>query len=212
MVKVKASLSIYFGLACFIMIASPGGNCIAGDDDSERLNVILILADDMGYGDLSFVNGGMSRTPNLDEIARESVWFNQGYSASPVCAPSRAALLTGMYPHQTGCVTLGMKRFPELTRMDKDLLTMADVFRFNGYKTGLIGKWHCGEGEGYHPMDRGFQEFEGFRGDMVKSYFEYELEINGTIGKYKNQYLTKSLSDRAIDFVKRHKSVPYAAS
>ena len=62
-------------------------------------NVILILADDMAYGDLSFINGGRTRTPNLDRLANESVWFSQAYSAAPVCAPARAALLTGLYPH-----------------------------------------------------------------------------------------------------------------
>ncbi|MCK4748966.1 MAG: sulfatase-like hydrolase/transferase, partial [Bacteroidales bacterium] len=175
----------------------------------NRPNVILILADDMAYGDLSAINGGITQTSNLDRLARESVWFSQGYSAAPVCAPARAALLTGLYPHQTGCVTLGMQRFPELARMDKDLITLADVFGYNGYVTGLIGKWHCGEGEGYHPMDRGFQEFEGFLGYMVQSYFSYELDINRRIQKFENQYLTNDLSKRAVEFVRRHKNEPF---
>lgn len=171
--------------------------------------MILILADDMGYGDLSRINGGISSTPHLDQLAEEGVWFEQAYAASAVCAPSRAALLTGIYPHETGCVTLGVQRFPELTRIYRGIPTMAEAFAHNGYATGLIGKWHCGEGEGYHPMDRGFQEFEGFLGYMVNSYFEYALDLNGSNRDFKGQYLTDELSQRAIEFVRRHKNGPF---
>ena len=89
----------------------------AGVISGERPNVILILADDLALGDLASRNGGVSRTPNLDRLASESVRFSQAYSASCVCAPARAALLTGRYPHRTGVVTLNMNRFPELTRL-----------------------------------------------------------------------------------------------
>jgi len=174
-------------------------------DDHKQPNVILILADDMAVGDLSYINGGRTRTPNLDKLINGGVWFSQAYSASPVCAPARAALLTGFHPHQTGCVTLGMQRFPELTRMDKEMTTIADVFASNDYVTGLVGKWHVGEGAGYTPRDRGFQEFEGFVGYMVNSYYSYELDIQGVEQEFEGQYLTDELSKRAIEFVRRHK-------
>jgi arylsulfatase A-like enzyme len=196
-------------LPVFLMFSTEGLCQESNKPENKSPNVILILADDMAFGDLSRVNGGLTRTPNLDKLASESVWFNQGYSAAPVCAPARAALLTGLYPHQTGCITLDMQKFPDLTRIDKDLPTMADVFRGNGYATGLIGKWHCGEGEGYHPMDRGFDEFEGFLGFMVNTYFSYKLDINRNIQEFNNKYLTNELSERAIDFVRRHKDEPF---
>jgi len=176
---------------------------------TQAPNVILILADDMAYGDLSLINGGMTKTPNLDQLARESVWFTQGYSAAPVCAPARAALLTGLHPHETGCVTLNMQRFPELSRIRKDIPTMADVFSDNGYATGLVGKWHCGDGPEYHPMQRGFQEFEGFKGYMVNTYFDYELDMNHQIQRFDDRYLTDHLTSRAIEFVRRHKDHPF---
>ena len=196
-------------ISFFLLLSSCGCDKTNSDADKDRPNVILILADDMAYGDLSRINGGLSRTPNLDQLAKESVWFSQGYSAAPVCAPARAALLTGKYPHQTGCVTLGMKRFPELTKMDQEMTTLADVFQLNGYSTGMIGKWHCGEGQGYHPMDRGFQEFEGFLGYMVNSYFTYELDMNRTYQPFTDRYLTHHLSERAVEFVRRHKNHPF---
>jgi len=184
---------------------------IGKQSKGEKPNVILILADDMGIGDLSYFNPDLRRTtPNLDKLISESVSFNQAYSASPVCAPARASLLTGLYPHETGCVTLNARRYPELTRMDRELYTLADAFHDNGYATGLIGKWHTGIGEDYHPLKRGFQEFEGFTSaEMIPGYMDYVLDIQGELVGFEDRYLTHELSDRAIDFVRRHQNRPF---
>ena len=174
-------------------------------------NVILILADDMGFGDLSCFNEGRSRTPCLDKLVGKSVWFNQAYSASAVCAPARAALLTGRHPHRTGVVSLNQKKFPDLTSLHPDEVTIADLFRAKGSVTGLVGKWHCGEGEVCHPLNRGFDEFEGFISpdDYLPSYYDYKLSIAGEIHAFKDQYITYDLSDRAVEFVRRHKGQPF---
>ncbi|MEM9984751.1 MAG: sulfatase-like hydrolase/transferase, partial [Bacteroidota bacterium] len=173
-------------------------------------NVILILADDLALGDLSFVNQGQTYTPHLDQLFETGLWFSQAYSASAVCAPARASLLTGLYPHQTGCVSLNMQRFPGLTRIAPQLETMADAFLAQGYATGLIGKWHGGKGEGYHPLDRGFQEFEGFIGaDQVPSYFNYRLESNQVKRAYDQRYLTDDLTQRSLEFIRRHQNEPF---
>lgn len=169
-------------------------------------NVILILADDMGIGDVSLLNEGRTNTPSIDKLAKTGIWFDQAYSAAPVCAPARASLLTGQYPHRTGCVTLNMQRFPELSRMKKGLYTIADVFSANGYVTGLVGKWHCGIGHDYHPLRRGFHEFEGFHGLNVPSYFDYELIVQDSLIDVKDKYLTEDISERAIQFVRRHQN------
>ncbi len=184
------------------------GQLAAGQ--SERPNVILILADDMGYGDLAALNGGLNKTPNLDKLMKESVYFSNAYSGSPVCAPSRAALLTGRYPHRTGAVTLNMERFPELSRIHKNEVTVADIFKANGYSTGIVGKWHVGDGSDYHPMKRGFQEFEGFKGyDVPDDYFNYKLDVNGTYQSFSGEYLTDNLTKRAIGFVRKHSHEPF---
>lgn len=185
-------------------------NVIFGQQQEKSPNVILILADDMGLGDISAFNGGLNRTPNLDKLVRESVYFSQAYSASPVCTPARAALLTGRYPHRTGAITLNMERYPELTRIHKEETTLADVFSENGYVTGLIGKWHIGDGEDYHPLQRGFKEFEGFKGyDVPDDYFNYRLDIQGDYQRFSNAYLTENLTQRTIDFVDRHQQEPF---
>lgn len=177
--------------------------------DVVQPNVILILADDLAVGDLSANNGGRCRTPNLDRLATQSVRFTQAYSASCVCAPARAALLTGRYPHRTGVVTLNMNKYPALTRLHLDEVTLPDVMRANNYRTGLIGKWHCGSGPDFHPLRRGFDEFEGFSGSQELSYFRYRLDINGTESDVDKGYLTDDLSGRAIDFVRRHRNHPF---
>ncbi len=184
-------------------------NIYASDPVKERPNVILILADDMAVGDISSFNGGINKTPNLDKLIQESVWFNQAYSGSAVCAPARACLLTGKYPHRTGVVSLNMERFPEHTSLHLNQVTIADVFKENGYKTALIGKWHLGKDAQYHPMKRGFEEFKGFMGFDVETYFDFKLDINGKYKSYKGEYLTDVISDHAVDYIKQNKEQPF---
>ena len=164
----------------------------------ETPNVILILADDFAIGDLAAFNGGLTKTPSLDKLIDEGVYFNNAYSGSAVCSPSRASLMTGRYPHRTGSVTLNMQQYPELSRIAKSEVTIGNIFQENGYKTGLIGKWHNGLGEEYHPLNRGFDEFEGFVGfNVSETYFKYSLDVQGTYHDVDDKYLTNDLTERA---------------
>jgi len=174
-------------------------------------NVILILADDLAIGDLSVFNQGLSRTPRLDRLTDESVYFDRAYSGSPVCAPSRAALLTGRYPHRTGSVTLNQIKFPNLTRLRLEETTIADRFKRSGYATGLVGKWHSGPGAAYHPLKRGFDEYAGFNDSTdIKTYFKYRLDIQGEYREFEDgPYLTDEFTRRAVDFVRRHRAEPF---
>lgn len=181
----------------------------ARSTDERQPNVILILADDLAPGDLAGGDGRPTRTPNLDQLATESVQFSQAYSASCVCAPARAALLTGRYPHRTGVVTLNQNKYPKMTRIRPDETTIADVLKHAGYKTGLIGKWHTGRGEGFHPLDRGFDEFEGFGGSEDVGYFAYPFSQQRNVAQVKDDYLTDHLNRRAIEFVRRHQNQPF---
>ncbi len=177
---------------------------------ADRPNVVLILADDMAIGDLSCFNGGLTRTPRLDRLVAESVYFDHAYSGSAVCAPSRAALLTGRYPHRTGVVTLNQRKFPEMTRLHLDEVTVADRFSASGYATGIVGKWHTGSGAKYHPLKRGFDEFAGFNESWdIKTYFQYRLDIQGEYQSFDGPYLTDELTDRAVDFIRRHRDEPF---
>ncbi len=176
----------------------------------KKPNVIFILADDMGLGDVSYFNEGRSRTPHIDRLIEESAWFSRAYSGSPACTPSRAALLTGRYPQRTGAVTLNMQRYPELSSLHRQEITMADIFADNGYATGIVGKWHLGNRAPYHPLQRGFQEFAGFLGyDVPDNYFNYRLDIQGVYQEFRDRYLTDELTERAVAFVERHQHEPF---
>jgi arylsulfatase A-like enzyme len=173
----------------------------------SRPNIVFILADDMGYGDFGCFNGGLSQTPVLDALAGEGVCLRQHYSASPVCAPARASLLTGRYPHRTGAVdTLEMRGLDRLALRER---TIADHLRAAGYATGLVGKWHNGALDPrYHPNRRGFDEFAGFSGGW-SPYIDYRLDRNGSVAKSDGRYMTDVLTDEAVEFIERHSAVPF---
>ena len=125
-----------------------------------RPNIIVIIADDLGYGDTGAYGSPQVKTPNIDALAREGVRFTQGYVAHPVCAPSRAALLTGRYQTRFGYEfnPVGRDRTGGVSR---DEVFLPQVLKGAGYSTGMVGKWHLGQPSGYHPLDRGFDSFFG---------------------------------------------------
>ena len=170
---------------------------------TARPNIVLIVADDMGYGDFGCFNYGASKTPVLDHLVSEGMCLTQHYSASPVCAPARASLLTGRYPHRTGAIdTLETRGLDRLALRER---TIADLLRHAGYVTGLIGKWHNGAFDHrYHPNRRGFDEFAGFCGGW-QPYWKWQLDRNGSFSRGDGRYLTDVFTDEAIDFVRRHR-------
>jgi len=170
---------------------------------NKKPNIIFILADDMGYEDFSYFNNGLSDTPVLDGLIKEGICLTQHYSGSPVCAPARASLLTGRYPHRTGAIdTLQVNGLDRLSLKEK---TIADVLQSNGYFTGLVGKWHLGAIDPrYHPNRRGFDEFVGFRGGW-QDYYKWHLWYNDKLVKSDGRYLTDVFTEEAINFIKRHK-------
>lgn len=169
--------------------------------------IVQIVADDMGYGDLSCVNGKASNTPILDGLVDAGLSLSQHYSASPVCAPARAGLLTGRYPQRVGVIdTLETRGLDRLALGEK---TMADVLSSHGWATGLVGKWHCGAiGGGYHPQSRGFAEFFGFRGGW-QDYWDWNLEVGSSVLRADGRYLTDVFTDAAVDFIRRHRHEPF---
>jgi arylsulfatase A-like enzyme len=170
-------------------------------------NVIYILVDDLGAGDFSAFNGGLSQTPRLDALIQEGVCLPQHYSASPVCNPSRASLLTGRYPHRTGSIDTLEGR--GLDRLALREVTLADAFKRAGYDTGHVGKWHLGAFDPrYHPHRRGFDEFLGFRGGW-SDYYRWRLERNGQPFLSDGRYLTDVFTQGAVDFIERHRTAPF---
>lgn len=170
-------------------------------------NIVFLMADDLGYGDIGHFNGGLTHTPNIDELVGDGVCLSQHYSASPVCAPARAGLLTGRYPHRTGAVDTLEAR--GLDRISTDEVTLADYLRRCGYATGIVGKWHNGAMDvRYHPMRRGFDEFVGFRGGW-QDYYDWQLDEGFGRRRANGQYLTDVLADEATAFLRRHRQGPF---
>ena len=176
----------------------------------KKPNFVLIMADDMGYGDFGIFSEGRVSTPFLDALVGESVCLSQNYTGSPVCSPSRAAMLTGRYPIRTGAVTP-----QEVLGYDRIALrevTHGDIFKANGYATGLIGKWHNGALDSrYHPNARGFDEFVGFRGGWA-DYWQYHMDRNGSFEPSDGTYMTDVLTREAVQFIDRHAEEPFFLS
>jgi arylsulfatase A-like enzyme len=171
---------------------------------TDRPNIVLIIADDMGYGDFGCFNHGTSRTPTLDHLVSEGVCLTQHYSASPVCAPARASLLTGRYPHRTGVIdTLETRGLDRLALRE---LTIAELLKRAGYATGLVGKWHNGAFDPrYHPNRRGFDEFAGFSGGW-QPYYQWNLDRNSSVSRGDGRYLTDEFTAEATEFIQRHRA------
>ena len=171
--------------------------------ERRRPNVVVFLADDAGRGDYG-VNGNPDvRTPHVDSLARDGVslkWF----FVQPVCAPTRAELLTGRYHPRSGVrgVSTGQER------MDLGEKTLADAFKAAGYATGAFGKWHNGSQWPYHPNARGFDEFYGYTSGHWGEYFDPPLERNGRMERARG-YIVDVLTDAALDFIARHKERPF---
>lgn len=173
---------------------------------STKPNVLLIVADDMGYGDFGVFNP-VVQTPNLDALIGESMCFRQHYSASPICSPARASLMTGRVPHRTGAIT--QHELHGLDRIALREVTMADMFQNSGYATGLVGKWHNGAlDHRYEPNARGFQEFVGFCGGWA-DYHDYTLRVNESYRRSDGRYMTDVLTEEGLSFIERHKGSPF---
>ena len=194
---------------------------IARADAAARPNVIVIVTDDQGYRDVGFNGSPDIPTPNIDRIAHEGVRFTRGYVAFPVCAPSRAGLLTGRYPAR-----FGFDRNPNGDPTDpkggvpRTEMMLSESIKAAGYATKAIGKWHLGTHPTLRPRNRGFDEFYGFiegghqyfpnqsrmedisQSKKIYDWYYTKLVDNGTRVEF-NQYLTDEFSDRAVDFVDR---------
>ena len=170
-------------------------------------NIIFILADDLGYGDIGAYGATAIATPNIDRMAAQGAMFNEFYSVSPVCTPARAALLTGRYPIRQGIHEVF---YPESFQgMDPTEVTVAEVLKDAGYRTGLVGKWHLGHHAQFMPWNQGFDEFFGlpYSNDMGGMYYFRNKEIN--FEEIDQRYLTQTYTQEAIEFIDRNQQQPF---
>jgi len=184
-------------------------NCCVGvfnlTAQDRKPNIVILLSDDQGWGDLGFTGNKTVATPHIDRLFSEGVRFNRFY-VNAVCSPTRAELLTGR-SHVRGGVS-GTASGKE--RLDLDETTFAQALKQAGYATGIFGKWHNGGQGPYHPNARGFDEFYGFTIGHIGNYFDAALQSNGKPVKG-NGYITDDLTSKGLEFIEEHKSVPFLA-
>lgn len=183
----------------------------------QRPNVVLVYADDLGWGDLGCFGADDLQTPNLDALCASGVRLPQWYSNSPVCSPSRASLLTGRYPARAGVETiLGGTRH---TAGLPDLPTIASELRDRGYATSIFGKWHLGVDTDYSPLRRGFDTYFGFRAGCVDYYSHiyywgehtplHDLWEDDEEVWSNGEYLTTTIARRASEWIEQHAAEPF---
>jgi arylsulfatase A-like enzyme len=157
-----------------------GFSATAAAQTTEKPNIVLLFADDAGYGDFGFHNSFHFQTPHLDKLAKSGVRLSNFYVTGATCGPSRAGMLSGIYQQRfgyeeinvPGIMSKNSKLLGDEMGLPTDLKTMGDYLQNLGYYTGVFGKWHMGVADRYHPTQRGFDEFYGFRGG-ARSFFAY---------------------------------------
>jgi arylsulfatase A-like enzyme len=218
------------GIAALVLAA-----CVAGQETVSRENgtgsprppnIIFIVADDLGYGDVSAF-GSKTATPNIDRLARDGARFTDAHVTGTVCSPSRAALMTGRYQSRFGHDVNPVGVSPSEAGLPLTERTIAQRMQAAGYRTGLVGKWHLGYGEGFHPMDRGFDETFGFNasakfitqpapGDLIVRVPSNEEGVSTRRQLFRGKeavsddgYLTEILNREALSFLDRNKDKPF---
>ena len=204
----KLNIKILF----FIVLLVSEIHIVNAQENLERRpNVILIITDDQGYGDLACHGNTILETPNMDRLHSQSVRFTN-FHVSPTCAPTRAALMTGLYTNRTGVWhTIGGRSL-----LRKDKVTMAEVFKENEYHTAIFGKWHLGDNYPFRPQDRGFLEVlvhgaggVGQTPDFFDNdYFNDTYIHNGKLEEYRG-YCTDVWFREAIEYIERQKDNPF---
>ncbi len=198
----KTLLFIAFGIVLGCKQKNPSDTASKSGVDPKP-NIILIMADDQGWGDLSYTGNTNLNTPHIDALAENGISFENFY-VQPVCSPTRAELLTGRYSGRLGVYRTSAGG----ERMNLGETTIAEILKETGYKTAAYGKWHNGMQAPYHPNSRGFDDYYGFASGHWGNYFSPMLEHNGKIVKG-NGFLVDDLTDHGLEFIEKNRDQPF---
>ena len=207
--------------SCVLLLLGPLAAGAADGPKASKPNILVIVADDLGYGDIGVHGGKAVPTPNIDKLAKSSIRCTNGYVSAPYCSPSRAGLLTGRYQTRFGHEFNPHVGAEEKLGLPLEQRTLANLLRSAGYVTGLVGKWHLGFSKDHHPQARGFDEFFGFlvgahnyalRKDAEPKFattLSQNLIYRGREVQKVDGFATEVFTDEAISFMKRAKEKPW---
>lgn len=194
------------------MIGVATSNIRAADSAARRPNIVILLADDMGYADVGFQGCRDIPTPHIDTISHNGVRCTNGYVSGPYCSPTRAGLLTGRYQERFGHEFNPSRanKAGDPIGLPLNEVTIADRLHKAGYATGLVGKWHLGEEPQFQPPQRGFSDFFGFLAG-ARPYFPGMGSpiLRGANKVDETQYLTDAFAREAVAFIEQHKAAPF---
>lgn len=188
----------------------------------NRPNIVIVVTDDQGYGDLSCMGATDFSTPHMDQAAGSGALFTCMYSNSPVCSPSRASLLTGRYPARAGVRSI-LPGHRKAAGLSPDVPTIGSVVRQSGYKTGLVGKWHLGLAPESRPTENGFDYFFGFMAGCIDYYSHifywgtgageanpiHDLWENEQEVFFNGEYMTELITEKSVEFIRENSSDPF---
>jgi len=200
-------------IAACVFWAEMSLTCV-GKETPQHPNIIYVLADDLGYTDLACFGSRYYETPHLDQMARDGLRMTAAYTCGPNCQPTRAALMSGQYGPRTGIYTVGsidrfdwrsrpLRPVDNVTEMPLDRVLLPQAFKSGGYPTAMFGKWHLGDEGLHHPSKRGFYE------SLVTAGKHFDFETLPPQNVPQGVYLADYLTDRAVDFIQRHKEKPF---
>lgn len=184
---------------CFSLLFFACKETLPTEQKSELPNIVFIFTDDLGYGDLGCFGATDIKTPHIDRMAKEGIKFTSFLSASPVCSPSRAGLLTGRMPQRMG---INSVFFPEsFTGMDQEEITFAEILKEKGYRTGIVGKWHLGHMEKFLPLNQGFDSYYGipYSNDMESVVYLKDFEVDSI--QVNQRFTTKTYTEKSLQFI-----------
>jgi arylsulfatase A-like enzyme len=179
----------------------------------RRPNILLLLADDLGYGDVGFTGCPDIRTPRIDALAAEGVHFTHAYANGPVCSPTRTALLTGQYQQRHGMDSVIIVNERE-RGLSPDAFLIPEALKPAGYATGIVGKWHLGFEKRFFPTRQGFDEFYGFLSGNIDYFSHTDRLGNRDLWKQEelvndDRYMSRLIADESISFIDRHAREPF---
>jgi arylsulfatase A-like enzyme len=180
----------------------------------EKPNIVFILADDLGYTDVACYGSKYYETPSIDRMAAQGIRFTDGHTCGPNCQPTRAALMSGQYGPRTGVYTVGsidrfnwrsrpLRPVDNVVNLPTDKVTVAQALKSAGYATAMFGKWHLGNNGPHHPGRRGFDEA------IIADGVHFDFPTNPKTDYPPGTYLADFLTDKAVDFIRRHKGQPF---